>query len=288
MVWGVWLVWYSQLSLVPMRYSFLLFIFVVLAPVAHAGDNDPLGARSAGFAQSGVALRGDLWSVHNNQAGLAYINTFQAGLFYENRFLLKELSMKAFGAALPIKAGVFGLEASSFGYSQYSQNKLGLAFAKKLGERFSASVQLDYLQTRIAENYGTGSAVAGELGILAEPVKNLYLGFHVFNITRSKLNGNVSERLPMVMRLGALYKFSEKVFVTLEAEKDIEYKPSIRGGLEYHPVKSFYLRAGAASNPGLTAFGFGLEFNKFRLDFASTFHSTLGFSPQAGIQYGFD
>ncbi|MGL4598975.1 MAG: hypothetical protein ACRCYO_15765, partial [Bacteroidia bacterium] len=172
-----------------MRHRFLLSIFMLFSLAVVAGDNDPLGARSAGFAQSGVALRGDLWSVHNNQAGLAHITTFQAGLFYENRFLLKELSMKAFGAALPTKAGVFGLEASSFGYSQFSQNKLGLAFAKKLGERFSAAVQLDYLQTRIAENYGTGSSIAAELGILAEPVKNLQLGFHVFNITRSKLNG---------------------------------------------------------------------------------------------------
>jgi hypothetical protein len=265
------------------------FLLLGIFPMrVFAGDNGPLGARSAGFAQASVALGGDLWGAQNNQAGLAYITHFQAGAFYENRFLMNELSMKAVAAAMPLKAGVFGLEASSFGYSLYSENKAGLSFAKKFGERFSAAVQLDYFQTRIGENYGTASTVAGEIGLLAEPVKNLKLGFHIFNITRSKLGGSADESLPTIMRLGGLYTFSEKVFVTLEVEKDIDFKPIIRGGVEYHPVKSFYLRAGAASNPALTAFGFGLEFNKLRIDLASTFHTTLGFSPQVGLQYGID
>ncbi|HLG02913.1 MAG TPA: hypothetical protein VI731_04920 [Bacteroidia bacterium] len=254
-----------------------------------AGNNDPLGARSAGMAGSGVALNGDLWSVQNNPAGLASIKTFQAGVFYESRFLVNDLAMKAAAAAIPTKQGVFGITVSSFGLGNlYSENKAGVGFSKSLGPKFSAAIQMDYFHTSIAENYGTASTVCGEIGLIAEPVSGLKLGFHVFNPTRSKTGSGSDQRLPTIMRLGGLYSFSEQIFVTVEAEKDIAFKPVIRGGLEYRPANNFYIRAGAASNPGLMTFGFGIVMKKIRLDVASSFHSVLGFSPSVGLQYGFE
>jgi hypothetical protein len=254
-----------------------------------AGNNDPIGSRSQGLGGSGVALGGDLWAVQNNQAALASVKSFQAGAFYECRFLIPGLGMKAVGIAIPIKAGVFGVSVSSFGLGNlYSENKAGLGFAKSFGPKFSASAQIDYYYTRIAENYGSASSACGEIGLLAEPFKNLKLGFHIFNITRSKLGGASDENLPTIMRLGALYGFSDKVFVTVEAEKDIDYKPIIRGGIEYRPVNNFYLRAGAASNPNLVSFGFGIAMKKIRLDVASSFHSQLGFTPSLSLQYGLE
>lgn len=268
----------------------LLFpILIFLFSTAHAGDNPVLGARSLGMAGCGTALTGDLWNAQNNQAGLAFIKNFQAGAFYENRFFAGDLGMKAFAAALPIKSGVFGFEVTSLGLGKlYSENKVGLAYAKSFGPKFSASVQLNYFNTHIGENYGSSSTVSGEFGLIAMPVKNLTIGFHIYNPTRSKLNGGLAERLPTIMRLGTVYQFSEQVFISLEAEKDVDYKPVVRGGLEYRPVPNFYLRAGASSNPGLMAFGFGIVMKKLRLDVASSFHSQLGFSPSVGLQYGID
>jgi hypothetical protein len=261
--------------------TFLSFSFL-----AYAGDNPPLGARVQGMGGCGTALNSDLWGVQNNQASLASLDAIQAGLFYESRFLMSELGMKGFAAALPTKKGTFGLNVNSFGYSQYSEMKTGVAYGRKLGEHFSMGVQLDYFNTSIGENYGSTSAVGGEIGIMAEPVKNLTLGLHLFNPTRAKLNGNLDERIPTIMRLGLSYKFSEQVFVIAEAEKDVDYKTTFRGGIEYRPLPTFYIRAGAASNPGLMAAGFGIVLKKFRLDIATSFHSVLGFSPSVGVQYG--
>ncbi len=268
--------------------NLFLFITLLVFSTSRAGDNPVVGARQLGLGGCGTALSGDLWNAHNNPAGLAYIKSFQAGAFYENRFLVSSLGMKGFAAAMPIKAGVFSLDVTSFGFNLYSENKAGVAFTKSFGPKFAASLQLDYFNTRIAENYGSASAVCGELGLFAKPVKNLSIGFHLFNPTRSKLSGNLAERLPTIMRLGALYDFSDRVFLTVEAEKDVDYKPVIRGGIEYRPVNNFYLRAGAAANPGLMSFGFGIVMKKLRLDVASSFHSVLGFSPSVGLQYGFE
>ena len=267
------------------RFFIPLFLFAF--SLAKAGDNAPLGARSQGMAGCGTAISGDLWNAQNNQAGLAFIKTFQAGAFYESRFMVNGLGMKAMAAALPTKQGVFGLDISSFGFNLYSENKAGLSYAKAFGTRFAASVQLDYFNTHIAENYGSASTICGEFGLMAMPVKNLTLGFHIFNPTRSKLSGNLTERIPTIMRLGTVYSFSDRVFVSLEAEKDVDYKPVLRGGIEYRPIDNFYLRAGAASQPNMMSFGCGIVMKKLRLDIASTFHSVLGFSPSVGLQYGF-
>lgn len=264
----------------------LLFTLFVLSVCVRAGDNPPLGARSQGMAGCGTALSGDVWGVQNNQASLAGLTTMQFGVFYESRFMMSELGMKAFAGAFPTKYGTFGLSVNSFGYTMYGETKAGIAYAKKLGERFSMGVQLDYFNTRLGENYGSSSTVGGEIGILAEPVKNLTVGLHLFNPTRSKLSGNIEERIPTVMRFGMSYKFSDQVFIIAEAEKDIDYKTNFRGGLEYRPVPAFYIRAGAASNPGLVSMGFGVVLKKFRLDVASSFHSVLGFSPSVGLLYG--
>src|SRR4051812_44163939 len=184
-----------------------------------ANDNTPFGARSSAIGDASVSLS-DLWSVQNNQAGLASLKEMNAGVYYQNQFMLKELSTKAFAFAMPIKHGTLGICISNFGYSLFSQNKYGLAFGKAFGNKFSAGVMMDYVQTNIAE-YGKRGAPVAEAGIRAKPLKNLTIGVHIFNLTRTKLADYDDERIPTIMRIGADYKFSDKVFVALETEKDI-------------------------------------------------------------------
>lgn len=267
------------------RRLILLFSALPAFTAAFAGsDNYPLGARQAGMANASVTIA-DVWSVQHNQAGLGFVKSTAAGVYYENRFLMKELSLKGGAFVLPVKAGTFGLCVSSFGYTNYSENKVGIAFGKAFGEKFSAGIQLDYLNTHIAENYGKSQAVAGEIGIQVKPLKSLTIGAHLFNPTRAKLADYNNERTSTIMRLGVDYRFSEKVFVAVETEKDVDHKAAFKTGLEYHPAEALYLRAGISTNPSLSSFGFGLKIKQFKLDFASTFHSVLGYTPQVGVVY---
>lgn len=254
---------------------------------ARAGNEDyPIGARSSAMGNASVSLS-DMWSAHHNQAGLGFVRDFGAGVSYENRFLLKEISVRGGVVALPIKAGTFGLCITNFGYSQYSENKYSLSFAKAFGEKLSAGIAMDYLSTRIAEGYGNRGALAAEAGIIAKPLKGFTIGVHVFNPTRSKISAYDDERLPTIIRLGGDYLFSDKVRLAVEAQKDIRYKTEFKAGLEYLPVKELYLRIGISTNPTLSTFGFGLNLKNFKIDFAASYHQTLGISPQLGLSYTF-
>lgn len=264
----------------------IITLFLFSSDLTAGNDNHPVGGRSAGMAHSSVTLS-DVWAGHQNQAGLIGLKSTTAGIFYENRYLIPELSLKAGIVAMPFKNGVFALSVSNFGFTLYNESKVGLAYAMKISDKVSAAVQLDYLNTQIGEGYGNKSALAGEAGIRAELTDALTIGAHIFNPTRAKLSEYNDERVPTIMRLGVDYKFSEKVFVSVETLKDMDHKAVFKAGLEYHVIEQLYLRTGISTNPALNTFGFGLELKQFKIDFATSLHSVLGYSPQLSLTYAF-
>src|SRR5256885_5366971 len=99
----------------------LLFVILFFCTSFHllAADNYPVGARSAGVANASVTCS-DLWSAFHNQAGLALLKKISAGVYFENKFLLPDLSLKSFAIAVPSsKLGSFALSATMFGGSLY-------------------------------------------------------------------------------------------------------------------------------------------------------------------------
>ena len=90
------------------------------------------------------------------------------------------------------------------------------------------------------------------------------------------------------MRLGMAYTFSEKVFVTFEAEKDIDFKAVFKAGMEYKANDKIYLRAGIGTNPNLATFGVGVYHKGLKFDIASSYHQVLGFTPEISLVYQFE
>ncbi len=267
-----------------MRSLLLLFCFV--PAITFAGNEaDPAGARSAGMAHTYLTQR-DIWSIYHNQAGLAYIDRATAGAFFENKFFINDLGYGGFAGAIPLGNGSIGLSYSSLGFSSYNEGKLGLAYGMKVSESIAIGTQLNYHHISIgAEDYGKTNALTAELGFSISLSERVSLAAHVFNITRTKLNDFNDERIPTILRFGAGYKISDEVMLTGEVEKDIDKTEIFKGGIEYRPVEILYIRLGAASSPGLFAFGLGLDFKSFQLDLASTYHSVLGYSPQISLTY---
>jgi hypothetical protein len=281
------------------KQAICIFLSVLLSPVNlwSAGSNHPIGGRSAGLGNASSTLS-DCWSVHNNQAGLGGIMNPVAGIYYENRFLVQELSLKAASFVLPTKSGTFGISFNSFGYVNYNEMKAGLAYGRKFGKVFSAGVQLDYLRTHIAENYGNEDAFTFEVGIRTELTKQLTLAAHVFNPIRVKIQSETNDRVPAVFKLGVSYELSDKLLLALETEKDSDFKPLIRGGIEYKIIDMATVRMGYSTLPSTSgsdsfsiasvySFGFGLNPGKFVLDLSSSWHQTLGWSPMVSLIYNF-
>jgi hypothetical protein len=269
------------------KLSLFLFLLLISSQNTYAGnENTSIGGRSSGMGGASVTLT-DFWAINNNQAGMAAIKTMKAGLYFENRFLLKELSYKTAAFILPTKSGVFGLNYHHFGYSAYKEQKIGLAYAKSFGKNFSAGLQLDYLGTSLSDNYGSKNAFTFELGVLARLSNNVSMGAHVFNPVNAKFNDYNNEKIPSVFKLGINYSFSEKLIIAIESEKNINMNPIFKAGFEYKLMDIAYIRLGISTNPTINTFGFGIVYHQFTFDFASSLHPSLGYSPQCSLIYNF-
>ncbi|PIV58169.1 MAG: hypothetical protein COS14_11010, partial [Bacteroidetes bacterium CG02_land_8_20_14_3_00_31_25] len=264
----------------------LLFGFFVITNAKAGDEHFPIGARQAGMGSSGVAFP-DLWSVTHNPAGLTLLTKPTFGLFYENRFALKELGLKAGAFAYPTSSGVFAIDLMQFGYSKYNESRVGLAFAKSIGKRFSLGIKFDYLNTYFAEEYGNKGTAIAEIGFLAQPANHFYIGGHVYNLSRSKIAEYNDERVPTIITFGIAYEFSEKVLSTIEVEKDIEYKPIYKVGVEYKFMENLFIRAGVTSNPNQMSLGIGYAFKRIKADISFSSHQILGISPHIGFSYEF-
>jgi len=263
-----------------------MFCLCISYRVLAGDDNFPAGARSAGVSNASVTLT-DGWCTFNNQAGLAYLNSAVAGLYVENRFLVKELSMQAGTLAIPFKPGTLAVSYRFFGYSKYYESKIGLGFGRKFSKYFAAGIQVDYLQTHIAEGYGNYNTVVAEIGLLAKPAKNFSIGFHLFNPNRVKHKNLPEETVPTVVRFGLGYSFDDKAQLLFETEKDLDQKPVYKGGIEIALLHQLFFRSGYATGYEQLSFGLGCKLKKLIADIAFTRHYMLGFTSQISLGYEF-
>jgi hypothetical protein len=270
-----------------MRVGTLLLALASLPAVAHAGGGHfPTGARFAGMGNADITLT-DLWCVSGNQAGLAGIEHPVAGAYYQQHWLVPDLAMQGLAFALPVGKGCFAASANSFGNTLYAQRNFALAYAMKLGEGLRVGVQLDYMDLRLGEGYGSTNAVTAEAGVQAQLTEHLWIGAHLYDPNRAALGGPYDEKEPMEISAGLGYTFSEQVVLTGEISKDIDRMEQFHAGIEYRPTSVLFLRTGISTGPAKAHFGAGIRLKRLDLDMAAVMRSQLGLTPMVNLNYRF-
>lgn len=244
------------------------------------------GGRPAALGRASVALNG-VWSVFSNQAGLVWEEGWQAGVFAENRFLMKELCYEAAGISWSGRPGAFGMAISYNGFHLYNEFKAGISYARKFGKRFSTGVQLNYFRMQIAEGYGSRGVVSCDIGFMYRPDVHWTIGMQVSNPIPVKLSDHPTERLPIVFRLGTGYLIAEKILILFEGEKDLENPLVLKSGMEVRLANAVYGRIGLLTSPFTLTGGFGFSLGRLVVDIATGYQITLGFSPALSIGYSF-
>jgi hypothetical protein len=117
-------------------------------------------------------------------------------------------------------------------------------------------------------------------------MKKMQLGFHVFN-PFSYQAFDKSTDIPSVLRFGASYRFLDDLMVCAEIQKQPEYNPNFKIGLEYIVLKRIYLRTGVSTYPFMNSFGLGYEWKEWKLNIGFSRHNTLGYQPAISIHHIF-
>jgi hypothetical protein len=93
--------------------------------------------------------------------------------------------------------------------------------------------------------------------------------------------------MPTKLIAGVALKPSNNICITGEVEKDLEYSPLLKAGLEYQVFKKIAFRTGFNLNPEVAFFGIGFKPRKFHLDYALQLNDVFGLSHQATVTYEF-
>jgi len=264
---------------------FVLLVFIqqlvsLSAYSQHIQSN--AGGRSAGMANTSVVLT-DFWSIYNNQAGLGFVNKISAGIFHHSGYI-KEQNLQGIGVAIPTKTGTIAATYNYYGYTNYNEQQVGLAFGRTFTEYFAAGIKLNYLHSQISGEYGSSDAVTFEVGILSQPIKNLFIGAHVYNPSRSEMG---TEKIPTIYKLGISYLFSNKVLLAIETENELDQNAIFKAGIDYQLIEFVSLQTGISTIPPNYSFGAGFHYSGFNLHIGFVNHQTLGFTPSFSVSYEF-
>lgn len=269
---------------------FLFLIFFLINDLKAANDNYNVGAKAASLGHSSISFH-DLWAVANNQAGIAFIKRPTLGVSYEERFRMKEMGLKTVAFVLPTnRIGNFGISYTHFGDNEYNEMRINLAYGRMLGKHFAMGLAFDYLSMSVsgASESGNTGTVTGELGVMGEPIENLWLSAHAYNPFGVKIsNYEYEEEIPTLLKFGAMYNFNKELLFVAEVEKDIDHDTRVKAGIEYALMEKFIFRGGITTNPTEYSGELGLKLNKFQADLAFYKHQHLGYTPSVAISYTF-
>ena len=231
--------------------------------------------------------RPDVWSPLRNAASLAEVASVEAGVHYQNRFAVKELSTKSAQIAVPTHLLNVGAAFSYFGYENYNENIANLSFARKFSEKFSLSAAVDYYSVYFSKSEGSKGAVIAQVGIASQPADHLFIGFQAFNPVQTNIKTPVLEKeIPAVFSLGAAYYFSERVLWGLQIDKEIAENAQLATEFEYRFLDYMLLRVGCTAHGELMpSAGFGLGAYHFWLDTNFKYHADLGITSNIGLTF---
>ncbi len=261
-----------------MRKIYLFFFFVSFSLFLHAQAlRRPLAAPYIGLGAYSMN-HVDAFSFTANQASLAQIKNAAIGVYGERRFLLAETNMYSAVGVLPTKQGNFGFQADYFGFKNYNESQLGIAYARSLGSKLDIGVKFNYYSYRIP-GYENPSAVNFEIGAIAHLTDKLHAGIHFYNPIGGTLSKTNDEKLGSIYKFGVGYEPGENFLVSVEIVKQEDLPVNVNAGLQYNFAKQFFARAGIASENESPYAGAGISWNNIRLDLSASYHPQLGFSP---------
>lgn len=267
-----------------MRRNLLTIGLCLFCTFCHAWElGSPVGSRSSAMGNCSVALQ-DFWSIHNNPAGFAGLNSISIGVSYENRFMMKELSYLNAGFVTPInKTGGLSLTFSRFGFTNFNENKIGIGYARSFGPHLKIGLQIDYLLFKFSDDYKNRNAFTFEIGVQSDITEKLCVGAYIFNPVNVKIKSLNNEKIPIVFRIGLSYKINKDFLATTETEYNSDKALDYRIGLEYNVLKEFFIRTGVYTNPATACFGAGYSMRSFTIDVSAKMNQITGVSLQGSL-----
>lgn len=264
----------------------ILYLFLGISSGLHAVNNLRLpDVRSMGIGGGGVTE-----SLFFNPSLVSRTESVSFDAGYFNYYGLKELGTVNLAFCYPNGVLPAGVHIASFGYDRYRQSMVRLFFGKRVAERWSVGVSVQYifLQTELAE--GNPQSLSTDVSVLFSPVEKLLVTLLIMDlpsVSVGKKEIDTEDIISYSVQIGFQWEAINNLFIVGNAGTERQRAFTGNIGIEYRLFDSFYLRSGMKITPLLPAFGIGYRLSGFTVDVAAVYHPVLGMSGGVGLKYSF-
>jgi len=259
---------------------------VLVSCVKNYCQTTAVGARSVSLSGVSVCLE-DVWATANNPAGLGRYRHISLASSLEQRYLLKELGYYGVVLSMPTANGSFGLFSRFFGYEKFIDQEVNLAYGRLFGESFLCGLSLVYIIQKAADGSKALHQLSYQLGTIVDLSDKVKLGFTAFNPLQLYFKSAYYVTLPTILKLGMTFQYAPSLIFYVETEKDLDFSPILKLGMEYLFREVFVIRGGIKMFPAAGSFGVSFRHQSMLYEISTTYHQYLGFTPQLSLQYDF-
>lgn len=264
---------------------FLLIIFTLLHVYECSFSQEIItnsGAKAAGLGYCAVTFSNHLSPI-NNVAGIANVKDITLSASAKKLYNIKGLNSINLNLIYPTDHFSLAVSVAGRGDQFLNIQRLGVGIANKIGF-VQIGLQVNYLQYS-AHELGAKGAFVLDFGGIAELGEKIKFGAYIFNLTQSRLYSTPVEPLPVDMKVGLAYQPLAKLKLLFEVEKEMDFDPLKKAGLEYQALKGLFVRTGVTFDPVKNYFGLGFYRKRLMVDYAFNNHNRLGLSHHISLGY---
>jgi hypothetical protein len=240
-----------------------------------------MGARGQAMGNASACLS-DEWSMLNNVAGLATVNSASLALSYDALPALPAFGKMGLTVTVPGTVA-FGVGFFRFGDAVFNEQIAAAGIATQWNHT-AMGIKVNYIRYA-ADGLGTRSVFTASAGGITRLAPWVTVGAHISNINQPWLSKQFNERLPTTLIAGLLFSLAPNVMVATEIEKRINDMATGRAGLEFKLYERFTTRLGFQLHPHALSGGFGFKLKYFQADYSMQYVQSFGMRHQASIAF---
>jgi len=210
-------------------------------------------------------------SAWSNPAGLSCLSSLTAGIYTEKRFMLKEASLYAVMAAVPVHKGAFGGSITRLGNTAWSQQRMSGAYGMQVGKKAGIGLQFNY-ETTSVQGFGSTGKISVDGGLLWHISEQWHGGMHVYKPADAA-----------VMYSGGLGFEASRDFLLTGEVIGIGTFTTVKASAYYRIIRQLALEIGVASGAAYNNAAVILFLRSLRIDIAAAFHPQLGITPATSL-----